>query len=218
MPQSNRKGVIREPGNFLTHFIPAILSLPAVYLLWLQASTPKSVLAALIYGVFMSMLFSVSAIYHSVPKTESTIRLWQKMDHCCIYLMIAGSFTPTAMLFFKEPVGSILLGLVWLIATVGCSLKMLNRLQNSALSTAVYIAMGCLIIPFGHQLLTQMPLRAILWLLGGGFFYISGTYFYAKDTSINRYFHSHEIWHLFVNMGAFCHLMYNYFYVFAEGK
>lgn len=205
---------IREPGNFLTHVVPAILAIPALFLLLQSASTHFAYTAAYVYGIGILVLFSVSAIYHSLPRTDYGIRFWQKFDHCCIYLMIAGSFTPTALLVFDGWVRWLLFGLVWTIALIGCLLKIFNRLKNQAISTGLYIAMGCLIIPFITKMIETLPTMALVWLFLGGVFYIGGTYFYAKDKPLYKYFHTHEVWHLFVNFGALSHFIYNYVYVF----
>lgn len=205
---------IREPGNFITHFLPALLALPGLYLLLQKSSTVFELWAALIYGLGIFILFSVSAIYHSLPKTEYGIRFWQKFDHCCIYLMIAGSFTPTTFLIFEDWLRWLAFSLIWLIAIIGCLLKIFNKLQNGSLSTALYIAMGCLIIPFMAKMVESVPTTGLFWLFLGGVFYIGGTYYYAKDKPLFKYLHSHELWHLFVNFGALAHFFYNYVYVF----
>ena len=205
---------IREPGNFFTHFLPALLAIPGMYLLLQKSATSIEQTAAVIYGLGIFVLFSVSAIYHSVPKTEYGIRFWQKFDHCCIYLMIAGSFTPTALVIFDGWIRWLLFGLVWFIATLGCLLKIFNKLQKGKLSTGLYIAMGCLIIPFMAKMFEAVPVAGLFWLLLGGVFYIGGTYYYTKDKPLYKYLHSHELWHLFVNFGALSHFFYNYVYVF----
>lgn len=210
----NSNRYIREPGNFFTHVIPAFLAIPALYLLIQKASNLFAYTAAYIYGFAIMVLFGVSAIYHSVPKTEYGIRFWQKFDHCCIYLMIAGSFTPTALLVFDGWLRWLVFGLVWSVALIGCLLKIFNKLKNQMVSTGLYIAMGCLVIPFLNKMLQNLPWGAIAWLFIGGLFYVGGTYYYAKDKPLNRFFHSHELWHVFVNFGALAHFIYNYVYVF----
>jgi hemolysin III len=205
---------IREPGNFITHFIPALLAIPGLVLLINKSTNSFEYTSAYIYGIGIFILFSVSAIYHSLPKTEYSIRFWQKFDHCCIYLMIAGSFTPTALIFFNGWVSWVLFGLVWSVALIGCGLKIFNRLKKGKLSTFLYIGMGCLIIPFIKKMGEELPMIAIGWLLLGGIFYIGGTYYYTKDKRLYKYLHSHELWHIFVNFGALSHFIYNYVYVF----
>ena len=125
----NSHRYIREPGNFFTHVIPAFFAIPALYLLIQKASNLFAYTAAYIYGFAIMVLFGVSAIYHSVPKTEYGIRFWQKFDHCCIYLMIAGSFTPTALLVFDGWLRWLVFGLVWSVALIGCLLKISINLK-----------------------------------------------------------------------------------------
>ncbi len=211
----NNNRYIREPGNFFTHVIPALLAIPGLYLLLLKTSNSFEITAALIYGIAFFILFAVSSIYHSLPRTPYGIRFWQKFDHCCIYLMIAGSFTPTALLVFEGSLRWVIFGMVWLVALIGCLLKIFNRLKSGAISTGLYIAMGCLVIPFIKKMLETLPMSAIAWLILGGIFYVGGTYYYAKDKPMNRFFHSHELWHVFVNFGALSHFVYNYVYVFG---
>lgn len=205
---------LREPVNFYTHFIPAILAIPGgIFLFHLADSTIEEV-AAVIYGIGMFVLFSVSSIYHGFPSTEYGVRFWQKCDHCCIYLMIAGSYTPTVLLIFDGWLRWLLFGIVWTIAIVGCTLKIFNRLKKTSISVFIYIMMGCLILPLIYKMLTVLPLEAIFWLLLGGVFYVGGTWYYARDKQMYKYLHSHELWHVFVILGALAHYIYNAHYIF----
>ncbi|MCX2576306.1 PAQR family membrane homeostasis protein TrhA [Pedobacter sandarakinus] len=205
---------LREPVNFFTHFIPALVAIPAGYFLLVKCHTPIAFTAAWIYSIGMFVLFSVSAMYHGYPASDYGIRFWQKLDHCCIYLMIAGSYTPTALLVFDGYLRWGLFTIVWLIALVGCLLKVFNRLKSTLISVSIYILMGCLIVPLLQKMLITLSIGAIFWLLLGGVLYISGTYFYAKDKQMYRWMHSHELWHLFVIGGALAHYIYNYIYIF----
>lgn len=206
---------IREPGNFYTHLLPALLAVPGLWLLLSKADTNFEIFAALIYGLGMLLLFSISSIYHSVPRTEKAIRFWQKFDHCSIYIMIAGSFTPTCIVAFNNQMGWTMFVVIWLIALIGIFLKVFNRLKNKMISTGLYILMGCMVLPFLGQLSDYVSWIALTWLILGGVFYIGGTYFYSKDKPLFKYLHSHELWHLFVNLGAVAHFVYNYAYIFA---
>ncbi len=188
--------------------------IPAAVLLLNRCNDATACTAAWIYSIASFILFGVSAMYHGYPQTDYGIRFWQKFDHCCIYLMIAGSYTPTALLVFEDWLRWGLFVIVWIIAITGCLLKIFNRLRSTAISLSIYILMGCLIVPLLQKMLHTLPLGAIGWLLLGGIFYIGGTYYYAKDKPLHKYIHSHEIWHLFVIAGAASHYIYNYFYIF----
>lgn len=206
--------VIREPVNFYTHAIPALLAVPACILLFMKAGTGTELVAGSVYGSGMFILFFISSVYHGYPVTDYGIRFWQKCDHCCIYLMIAGSYTPTSLLVFSGWIKWALFGLVWLIALTGCILKISNRLLNEKISLALYLTMGCLIVPLVNRMLTVLPPAAIFWMILGGIFYIGGAWFYYKDKPLGKYFHTHELWHVLVAFGAGSHFIYNYFYLF----
>ncbi len=205
---------LREPVNFYTHVIPALLALPAGYLLFSQSVSAIQQFAAVVYGICTLVLFGISATYHGYPSTEKEIRFWQKFDHCCIYLMIAGSYTPTTLLLFDGWVRWSLFALVWTIALAGCIIKIFNRLQHKGFSLAVYIGMGLLIVPLLNEMAIKVPFEAIMWLLLGGVFYIGGTVFYYQDRAYHKWVHSHEVWHVFVVAGALSHYVYNYLYLF----
>ena len=206
---------IREPVNFFTHAIPALLVIPACLVLLRMADTPTEITAAWVYGICSFLLFSISAIYHGYPDNELSVRFWQKFDHCCIYLMIAGSYTPVSLLVFDGWIRWALFGTVWFIALTGCLLKIFNRLQHKGISLAIYISMGALIVPLMNNMVEKLPFAAVGWMLLGGLFYVSGTFFYYQDKPLSRYVHTHEIWHLFVIAGAVSHYIFNYQYLFA---
>lgn len=206
---------IREPVNFFTHAIPALLVIPAGLVLLRMADTPVETTAAWVYSICSFMLFAISAIYHGYPDNERSVRFWQKFDHCCIYLMIAGSYTPVSLLVFDGWIRWALFGVVWLIAFAGCLLKIFNRLKHKGISLAIYISMGALIVPLMNNMVEKLPFAAVGWMLLGGLFYIGGTFFYYKDKPLSRYVHTHEIWHLFVIAGAVSHYIFNYQYLFA---
>ena len=207
------KKYIREPINFFTHGIPALLAIPATIFLVSRAETGIQIASAVTFGLAMITLFAISAIYHGFPKTEYGIRFWQKFDHCCIYLMIAGSYTPTTLIVFDGWLKWLMFGLVWTIAIVGCLLKIFNRLKNTAISLTLYIGMGCLVLPLVQLMLKKLPIEALYWLLLGGVFYLVGTIFYKKDRAMFKYFHTHELWHIFVVLVATSHYVYNLKYL-----
>jgi hemolysin III len=206
---------IREPVNFFTHAVPALLVIPACFVLLRMADTQTEATAAWVYGICSFLLFGISAVYHGYPNNEQSVRFWQKFDHCCIYLMIAGSYTPVSLLVFDGWIRWALFGIVWLIAFAGSLLKIFNRLQHKGISLAIYISMGALIVPLMNNMVEKLPFAAVGWMLTGGLFYVGGTFFYYQDKALSRYVHTHEIWHLFVIAGAVSHYIFNYQYLFA---
>lgn len=208
---------IREPVNFYTHALPALLAIPACVLIYVKAQSPAEIVSGFIYSGCAFLLFLISAVYHGFSGSEKGLRFLQKCDHCCIYLMIAGTYTPTSLLVFAGWIKWALLAVVWAIAATGCILKIRDRLLNERVSLALYISMGCLIVPLISQMLSVLPLAAIWWMLLGGVFYIGGTYFYYQDRPCGKRFHTHEIWHVFVVLGALSHFIYIYYYL-LDGK
>jgi hemolysin III len=108
-----------------------------------------------------------------------------------------------------------LFGVVWAIAVSGCLLKIFDRLQHKGISLAIYIAMGALIVPLMNSMVEKLPFTAVGLMVLGGLFYVGGTFFYYQDKPLNRYVHTHEIWHLFVIAGAAAHYIFNYQYLFS---
>lgn len=117
---------LREPVNFFTHFIPALIAIPAGYILLQKCNTPIEYTAAWIYSIGTFILFGVSAMYHGYPATDYGVRFWQKFDHCCIYLMIAGSYTPTALLVLMAGYAGVCLPLYGSLPLLVACLKFLT--------------------------------------------------------------------------------------------
>ncbi len=206
---------IREPDNFYTHFIPALISIPAMFLLMRNANSDAIFVACLVYGLGAIALFFISSLYHAIPKTETAIAKWQKADHASIYVMIAGTYTPAIVVLLS---GWVQLGFligIWVVAAIGVARKVFFKVKKrSLLSTMSYIFMGCSVFFVIDELYRNLPIEALYWLLGGGVFYIGGTYFYqANKPFISGVFGFHAIWHLCVFGGALCHYIFIYNYL-----
>jgi hemolysin III len=205
--------LLREPANFYTHIIPAILGIPAGYFLLLKADTNIEILSVLIYTVCFVLLFTSSALYHGIPKTAEGIKQWRKLDHASIYLMIAGTYTPTLIALYEGWVFWTLLTLQWSIVVFGIWSKISNRLMHHKLSLILYLAMGWMVLLGVKTLYVKLPFDALMLLFGGGAFYSFGAWIYHLDkVKPNKGFH--EIWHLFVVGGAVCHYFYTYYFIF----
>jgi len=211
---------IREPGSALTHFTAMMMAIFASQPLLLKAgltSGPKNLAAMTIFCTSMILLYAASATYHSVNLTGKRLRLFKKIDHMMIFVLIAGTYTPVCLIILGGPLGISLLGLVWLIAAAGILIKMFWVTCPKWFSSTIYIAMGWVCIPVFVPLWNSLPKAAFLWLLAGGIIYTIGGVIYAMKLPIfyarYKYFGSHELFHLFVMAGSLCHFVFMYFYV-----
>lgn len=211
--QASSHGFLREPVNALTHLAGAVLSLAATIVLVVMArSSTTALVAFLIYGASSVVLFSASTALHSVfagPRLERWLR---RMDHGAIYGLIAGSYTPIALVAMQPEYatwGWWLFGLVWLFAVGGLLFKTFWLGAPRWLSTALYLAMGWLVVVAIVPVAKALGLENMIWLGIGGFFYSVGAVVYAlkRPRLWPATFGYHELWHLFVLAGWGCHLV-----------
>lgn len=210
---------IREPGSAITHFIACLMALVAASPLLVKAhGNPTSLLAMTVFAGSMILLYAASTLYHSVSSvSERVLRIYRKIDHMMIFVLIAGSYTPICLIVLDGELGYPLLLLVWGTALVGMVVKACWITCPKWFSSAIYIAMGwtCLLV-FG-TLWDTLPCAAFGWLLAGGIIYTLGGIIYALKlpvfNSLHKYFGSHEIFHLFVMGGSICHFIFMYRYV-----
>ena len=161
---------IREPGSALTHFIAMLLALCAAVPLLVRAavhSGVKSLTAMTVFMISMVLLYAASTIYHSVNCSGRILRIFRKMDHMMIFVLIAGTYTPVCLLTLPKPSGLMLLAAVWGIALVGIFIKGFWITCPKWFSSVLYIAMGWSCLSVLGQLFSLLPLHAFLWLLAG---------------------------------------------------
>lgn len=211
---------IREPGSAITHFIGMILAVFAAVPLLIKAgvtSGGRSFTALAIFMASMILLYGASAMYHSVNLAGRTLRIFQKLDHMMIFVLIAGSYTPVCLVVLGGDIGYKLLALVWGIALAGMTIKACWITCPKWFSSIIYIAMGWVCVLVFGQLLDTLPTAAFLWLLAGGIIYTLGGVIYALKLPIfnarHKAFGSHEVFHLFVMGGSFCHFIFMYLFV-----
>lgn len=210
---------LREPGSALTHFIAMFLSIGAAIPLLIKASESGTLclIAMFIFIASMILLYGASATYHSVNLPAAMIKVFRKIDHAMIFVLIAGSYTPVCLLVLKPSLGYPLLAAVWSFAIVGIAVKILWIGCPKWFSSVIYIAMGWLCLFVFMPILHSIPRAAFGWLLAGGIIYTVGGILYAMKLSLfnarHKYFGSHEIFHLFVMGGSFCHYIFMYRYV-----
>ncbi|MBQ7065571.1 MAG: hemolysin III family protein [Lachnospiraceae bacterium] len=212
---------IREPGSAITHFIAMILAFIAGFPLLTKASnySTSCVVAMLIFIVSMILLYAASTIYHSINLSDKIIKTFRKIDHMMIFILIAGSYTPVCMLALEKNVGYPLLTSVWVLAIIGIVVKALWITCPKWFSSLIYIAMGWMCVFALGPILNCLPKAAFNWLLAGGIIYTVGGIIYALKLPLfdakHSNFGSHEIFHLFVMGGSFCHFIVMYQYVIA---
>lgn len=211
---------IREPGSALTHFIGMMMAVFAAMPLLVKAAVSGgsiTLTAMTIFMFSMILLYGASATYHSVNLTGTRLKLFRKIDHMMIFVLIAGSYTPVCLIVLGGTSGYTLLALVWGIAIVGMLIKAFWITCPKWFSSMIYIAMGWVCVLVFGQLLDTLPTAAFLWLLAGGIIYTVGGVIYALKLPIfnahHKYFGSHEIFHLFVMGGSICHFIFMYVYV-----
>ena len=211
---------IREPGSALTHFIAMLLALCAAVPLLVRAavhSGVKSLTAMTVFMISMVLLYAASTIYHSVNCSGRILRIFRKMDHMMIFVLIAGTYTPVCLLTLPKPSGLMLLAAVWGIALVGIFIKGFWITCPKWFSSVLYIAMGWSCLSVLGQLFSLLPLHAFLWLLAGGLIYTAGGIIYALRLPLfdarHPMFGLHEIFHLFVMACSLGHFVFMFCYL-----
>ena len=211
---------IREPGSAITHFIAMMMAVFAAVPLLIKAgiqSGQENLLAMAIFMGSMILLYGASATYHSVDLTGRSLRIFRKLDHMMIFVLIAGSYTPVCLIVLGGKLGYTLLALVWGIAAVGMLVKAFWITCPKWFSSIIYIAMGWVCVLVFGPLLNTLSTPAFLWLLAGGIIYTVGGVIYALKLPIfnskHKFFGSHEVFHLFVMGGSICHFIFMYLYV-----
>jgi hemolysin III len=201
---------LREPVNGLTHLIAAIVALIGVVILVIIGwGNPGRVFSLVVYGVSLVLLFSASATYHLVNASPQGMQRLRKFDHSAIYLLIAGTYTPICFNMFEGFWKWGLLGIVWGLALVGIGVKLFVIKAPRWLTAGVYVLMGWLCIFGFREILAVLPAGALLWLLTGGIVFTIGAVVYVTKfpNPVPGKFGFHEVWHIFVILGALAHFV-----------
>ncbi len=211
---------IKDPGSAITHFIGMLMAAAATAPLMIKAKSGiqgGTVAPALIFIISMILLYGASASYHTFDVSEKVNKVLKKLDHSMIFVLIAGTYTPVCILGLGNRMGYILLVTIWSIAALGITFKLCWVTCPKWISSVMYILMGWLCMIAAPFLIKNQGKDAFLWLLVGGIIYTVGGVLYAlKLTKFNerhKNFGSHEIFHLFVMGGSFCHFMMVYLYL-----
>jgi hemolysin III len=215
-----KKVKAKDPGSAITHFIGSLMAVFAATPLLIKAAGQPSSVHIVSLGIFilsMILLYVASTVYHTFGRTVKVHRRLKKFDHMMIYVLIAGTYTPICVIALGGRTGITLLALIWCLAALGIMVTGFWVHCPKWFSSVVYIAMGWTCVLAFTQLINALPDAAFLWLLAGGIIYTAGGIIYALKLPIfnsrHKYFGSHEIFHLFVMGGSFCHFMLMYLYI-----
>ncbi len=192
-----------DVANSISHGLGVVLILAATPFLLMAAADRGGVMAAVCAGVFaatVAVLYLASSLYHALPHGGAK-RVLRAIDHCAIFLLIAGTYTPFTLGALRGPWGWTLFCAVWGLAAMGVGLEVLGGARRRRLSVGLYLTMGWLVVLASGPLVEQVPVHGLLLLLAGGVAYTVGIVFYALKWMP----YAHLIWHLFVLTGTVFH-------------
>ncbi len=205
VPKSGQYTVLEEILHSGTHALGVLLSIGGLsWMLYLSIAVgdPWRIAASSIYGATLISLFLASTIYHGMYASRHR-EIFKLLDHCAIYLLIAGSYTPFLLVSMRTNTGWWLFGTIWALATAGIVKKLWFRHRFPKIALASYLAMGWLIVIAAPQMAEAIGANGMAWLLAGGLCYSVGAIFYALD----RMPFNHTVWHVFVLGGGVCHFL-----------
>ena len=194
--------VAEEVASAVTHGLGVLLSVGAgavLVTLAVQTGDTWTTVGASVFVGTLVLLYAASTLYHAVPFARAKARL-QTLDHCAIFGLIAGTYTPFLIGALRGPWGWSLLAVIWALAALGVAVKVFFTGRFRVASTAVYVGMGWLIVVALGPLRAALPGTTLAWMVGGGVAYTAGTAFY-----LSRRRYAHAVWHGFVLAGSVCH-------------
>ena len=195
--------LIEETWHSITHGIGLLLSVSALTLLCVfagQSGDGTKIASALVFGLSLIVMYGASTLYHAirVPKVKSILR---QVDHCAIYILIAGTYTPISLLGLKGAEGWVLFGIAWAIAALGIGLKIFYPQRFHTLALVLYALMGWMVIGAIKPLIAHLDILCLSLLVSGGIIYTVGIIFYVWE----KLYFNHAIWHFFVLGGSIFH-------------
>jgi hemolysin III len=196
---------IEEAANSLTHGVGLLLSIVGLVVLVVLAVVKGggwNIASAIVYGSSLVILYGASTFYHSAvtPRSKSILQL---VDHCCIYLLIAGSYTPFALILLRDGIGFGLFAFAWIFAAVGIVTKVVFEIRSGFISAAIYLIMGWVGIVAIEPIYNAVGIVPLLLAVAGGLSYTLGIIFFGWQSLK----HHHAIWHIFVLMGSVFHFV-----------
>ncbi len=213
MVKHKHYSIAEEVMNSVSHGIGAGLSIAGLVWLIIRATRVGDALglvSVIVFGVSLLVLYLASTLYHAIP-CMNVKRVFRVFDHCAIYLLIAGTYTPFLLVSMRGPLGWTFFGILWGIACVGCAFKAFFTGRFDRVSTALYVAMGWFVLVGIKPAIDYIPTGALIMMAIGGLAYTSGVFFYVY----NRIPFNHAIWHCFVMAGSAIHFFAIIIYVLA---
>ncbi len=199
-----------EIFNAVTHCVGGALSIAGCTLMIIKAAlvhSPMKVVCASIFGAMLIILYTMSTLYHSLthPMAKHVMRIF---DHCSIFMLIAGTYTPFTLVVMGGALGWTLFGILWCVTVLGVVMNSLSLTRFHKIAMVLYILMGWCVVFCVRPVITYLGLWGSLMLLAGGLFYTGGILFFISK---KKYMHS--IWHIFVVLGSVCHILCVLFWV-----
>ncbi len=198
-------------ANVVTHgagLLMAVAGVPALIVLGALRGGAIHTASFAVYGTTLLLVYLSSTLYHAFQEPRMR-RIFRILDHAAIYLLIAGTYTPFMLISLNGPWGWTLLALVWVLAALGCTFKILSMKRFARYSTAFYLAMGWLVVIAIEPIIEAVPAAGLGWLMIGGLCYTGGVVFFLWENLP----YNHAIWHLFVIAGSVCHYIAILLYV-----
>lgn len=202
-----------EVGNAITHGVMAFLCLIILPMAAIKGYVEGGIVKAIglsIFVISIFLMFLISCLYHSMKYETGQKTVFRILDHCFIYVAIAGSYTPIALCVIEGWQGILILILQWAMVLAGVLYKSLAKKSYPKISLTIYLVMGWVAILFIPVLLQKANPILMFFILLGGIFYSAGTFFYKKQYDKKYY---HMIWHLFINIGAITHMIGILFFI-----
>ena len=205
----------REPFNTWSHLVGLMLATAGTAGLLLRADRSAERLAFGIYGGTLILLYAASTVYHGVTASPARLRALRTLDLIAIYFLIAGTYTPVALLTLAHRGGWTLLGSGWAVAGAGSPFKIRNLDAPVWLSTITYLAMGHLALLAAGPIVRQVGPEGLAWLVAGGLAYTVGAVIFTRERPdpLPHHFGFHGLWHVLVLVGSACHYAFMVFHV-----
>ncbi len=199
--------VAEEIMSAISHGVGALLAAAAlVILLVFTPHDAITVVSVSVYGGTLFLLYTVSTLYHALGISKAK-KVFQVLDHCTVFLLIAGTYTPITLLCLRGVLGWVMFSVVWAAAIVGITLNGVNMKRFRAVSMICYICMGWVVLFAIKPLIANLDFAAVLFLFAGGIFYTVGAVIYGKGRTVK---YMHALWHIFVLAGSILHFLVVY--------